>query len=58
MSEFLCPHGHDMSGHEVCPVCGERANRMDGMGNRELMEREEDILNTPTIKEGAHDYRS
>ena len=36
MSEFECVNGHLMvSGEYVCPICGARIGRMDGMTRSE-----------------------
>lgn len=37
MSDFECRKGHPLkSGEYVCPICGEKLARMDGMSNSEL----------------------
>ena len=58
MSEFECKNGHLMkSGEYICPICGARIGKVDGMSRAEFerededydmeeIEKEEDIDNT------------
>lgn len=43
MSEFECVNGHLMkSGEYVCPICGARIGRMDGMTRSEARHEDEE----------------
>lgn len=38
MSEFECAQGHLMGSSHLCPECGGRAVRMDGMTARQMLQ--------------------